>query len=255
MSSTLQTIDLAAQPELEKELWRRWRCERDMTAREQLIEHYLPYARVVAATYYARRNHDEIEFAEYLQLASVGMVESLDRYDPELGAQFKTFAARRMHGAILNGLERLTEKQQQIAVRQRLRHERIQAISQPAQRRSTHADTLFRYLADVGIGLALAQLLEGTGMIEGEPRTIVEPDRHYQQLELEQLRRRLHEIVARLPNQERTVIRYHYLQDQPFDLIAEMLGLTRGRIAQIHRKALMSLRNQLGATQRCDVAW
>ena len=35
----------------------------------------------------------------------------------------RTFAARRMHGAILDGIERLTEKQQQIAVRQRLRRE------------------------------------------------------------------------------------------------------------------------------------
>jgi RNA polymerase sigma factor for flagellar operon FliA len=267
VSATLQPIDLSAQPELERELWRRWRSERDERAREQLIGHYLPYARVVAASYYRRRTHNEIEFAEYLQLASVGMVESLDRYDPALGAQFKTFAARRMHGAILNGLERLTEKQQQIAVRQRLRHERLQAIKAEAEgarqsvsgapngRHAPHAETLFRYLAEIGIGLALSHLLEGTGMVEGDRPACIEGDRHYQNIELKQLRSNVRALVDQLSGQERTVIHYHYLQEHEFDEIAQMLGVTRGRVSQIHRKALTRLRDQLGAQRRCDVAW
>ena len=109
-------------------LWQKLRDGGDDDARARLLEIHLPYAKVVAASYYSRRYHDEIEFGDYLQFASLGMIEALDRYDPQRGVQFRTFAARRMHGSILNGLERLTEKQQQIAARQRLRQERLQDV-------------------------------------------------------------------------------------------------------------------------------
>lgn len=250
----------SAGPDGEAELWRRLREHGDARARERLIEGYLPYARVVAATYYARRMHDEIEFDEYLQLARLGMLEALDRYDPAAGAQFKTFAARRMHGAILDGLEQLTEKQRQIAVRKRLQSQRLQSLkeeagpSQPSLEDAS-GDGLFQRLADLGIGLALGFLLEDTGMFSDELDSRALPDNHYQHIELRQTRRQLRQLVDRLPEVERLVIRGHYLQNQRFDEIADELGLSKGRISQIHKQALVSMRQLIGARQRCDVAF
>ncbi|HEY0823666.1 MAG TPA: sigma-70 family RNA polymerase sigma factor, partial [Ramlibacter sp.] len=203
------------------------------------------YAKVVAASYYSRRFHDEIEFGDYLQYASLGLLEALDRYDPARGVQFRTFAARRMHGAILNGLERLTEKQQQIAARQRLRAERLQDLKSLAQVGSGAAgpqqpDQLLRFVSDVGIGLALCWMLEGTAMVENVEASAAAP--FYQGLALKQARERLLHAVDALSPQERTVIRNHYLQEMPFDEIAAMLHLTKGRISQIHKQALLRLR-------------
>src|SRR3954468_3185376 len=113
---------------LEAALWRELRATGDAALRERLLVLHLPYARTIAATLYARRFHDEIEFGDYLQLARVGMLEAVDRFDPARGVQFRTFASRRMQGAILNGIERLTEKQQQIAARQRLRADRVAGV-------------------------------------------------------------------------------------------------------------------------------
>ena len=215
----------------EARYWHRLRSHGDRQARERLSGHFLPYARTIAATCYARRTHNEIEFEEYLQLASVGLVEALDRFDPGRGVLFKTFAARRMIGSILNGLERLTEKNQQIAVRQRLRQERLQTIKMQARgvvegasanaaavmggnatgRRLTSQDDLFRYLAEVGIGLALGVLLDGTGMAQGNDGVSPEVE-YFQQAELKQLQNQIRETVARLPEQEQKVVRHHYLQ-------------------------------------------
>lgn len=253
-----QDAEIAADPAIEVVLWHQWRDASDEMARQRLSLHYLPYARTVAATYYARRMHDEIEFAEYLQFASLGMMEAMDRYDPAHGVQFKTFAARRMHGAILDGITRLTEKQQQIAVQQRLRKERLDEAKEHAgEAPAGSGDRLFGYLAEVGIGLAISYLLEGTGMIDAEalPETVQEYDSPYRRVELEQLRRRLGEVVSRLNDQQRTVIRYHYLQQHPFDEIAQMMNLTKGRISQVHRQALQALREQLGTRSHCDVSW
>lgn len=249
----------------ELSLWQRLREQGDVAARQALINHHLPYTRIVAASYYGRRMHNEIEFAEYLQLACLGMMESVDRYNPALGAQFKTFAARRMHGAILDGLERITEKQQQIAARQRLRQERLQAAKAAALpaaadpsagRRSTVADDLFRTLAEVGIGLALGILLEGTGMVESDT-TSLGPETHqpYRQQELAQLRRQIGDMVALLLPQQRSVVQRHYLHEHSFGEIAQQMGLTKGRVSQIHRQALEALRHALTRRDACDIAW
>jgi RNA polymerase sigma factor for flagellar operon FliA len=237
-------MDLAssATPQ-EAALWRRLRDSGDAAARDALLALHLPYARVVAKVYYAKRYHDEIEFGDYLQYASVGMLEALERYDPERGVQFRTFAARRMHGAILNGLERLTEKQQQIAARQRLRTERLQdlkALAQEGDAAPQGAHQLQRYVSEVGIGLALCWMLDGTSMVEGNEASVAMP--FYQSVAMRQLRERLLKAIDTLPAPERTVVRSHYLQEMPFDEIAAMLHLSKGRISQIHKQALLHLR-------------
>lgn len=228
-------------------LWRQLREEDDAGARERLLAMHLDYARVVAASYYSRRFHDEIEFADYLQYARVGLLEALERFDPGRGVLFRTFAARRMHGAILNGIERFTEKQQQIAARQHLRAERMQDVKMLAGERSGSGSAvpqdpqqLLAFVAEAGIGLALCWLLEGSGMVDAAAETAVQP--FYRSAELRQLRERLLHSIEGLPGQERTVIRNHYLQEVPFEQIAATLQLTRGRISQLHRRALLRLR-------------
>ncbi|MBA2964772.1 MULTISPECIES: sigma-70 family RNA polymerase sigma factor [Ramlibacter] len=248
MEQASQARPSTALPLEEAQLWRRFRTGGDEAARGALLDLHLDYSRVLAATYYARRFHDDIEFGDYLQYAQIGLLEAMDRFDPDQGAQFRTFAARRMHGAILNGIERLTEKQQQIAARQRLRAEHAQAVKAAALADSGAADhaalrrpeQLLRYVAEVGIGLALAWLLEGTAMVDTGEGTVTAP--FYRQAELRQMRQRLHALVEALPPAEKTVVRSHYLQEQRFDQIAATLGLTKGRISQIHKQAMQRLR-------------
>lgn len=238
-------MDTAASVSIQEgALWKRLRDGADTGARDELLAMHMPYAKVVAASYYSRRFHDEIEFGDYLQYASVGLLEAMDRYDPARGVQFRTFAARRMHGAILNGLERLTEKQQQIAARQRLRADRMQDLKSLAQEAGgtppQQPEQLMRFVSEVGIGLALCWMLDGTAMIENAEAATAIP--FYQDHALRQARERLLRAVETLAPQERTVIRNHYLQEMPFEEIAATLQLTKGRISQIHKQALLHLR-------------
>ena len=240
---------LASHPADEAALWEQLRSGDDGAARERLLDLHLGYARVVAGAYYARRFHDEIEFADYLQYASVGLIEARDRFDPCRGVQFRTFAARRMPGALLNGLERFTEKQQQIAARQRLRSQRMDDVKALAAERSgtgaaptQDAQQLLAFVSEAGIGLALCWLLEGSGMVD-DGASVSQP--FYRGAELRQLRDRLVLAIEGLPPQEKTVIRSHYLQEIPFEEIAATLQLTRGRISQVHRRALLRLRGVL----------
>jgi RNA polymerase sigma factor for flagellar operon FliA len=62
-----------------------------------------------------------------------------------------------------------------------------------------------------------------------------------------QTHQRLLHLVDRLPAREARVIRHHYLQHVSFDDIAKTLGLTPGRISQLHRRALGLLRDAMKA--------
>jgi len=240
----------------ERALWIRWRDDRDAQARDQLIARYSRYARIMAATFYGKRFHDEIEFADYEQFAQVGMLESFERFDPDQGVQFRTYASRRIQGAILDGIERLTERQQQLATQRRMRGERrdsLVAQEDDEAHPSRTPEQVLRYVADVGVGLALAWLLEGTGMVDEGERTAAMP--FYRNAELAQTRERLLQLVKDLPAQQSRVITAHYLQQVPFEQIALAMGLTKGRISQIHKQALAALRALLGTHPSCDVGW
>lgn len=261
---------------LQGELWQRWRMQRCLLAREQLTEHFLPYARVIAAMAYARRTQADIAYEEYFQLACMGLLEAVERFDPAYGAQFQTYAAKRMQGAILNGLERLTEKNQQIAVQTRLRKDRLESLklrSSGGEHEATSNDrgvnnpesqpqspqALFSYLAEVGIGLALGILLEDTGMFDpesgSESASLITPEvSYFKKTELLQLQSALRNALDQLSPQEQTVMRCHYLQEMPFEDIATSLSLSRGRISQVHKLAITKLRGLLAGKTQFDVS-
>lgn len=248
-------------------LWSHCRAG-DINAREQLVRRHLPHARRVAGAYYSRRRHDEIDFDDYHQLAILGMMESIDRYDPSVGVRFQTFAGRRMHGVILDGLERMSEKQQQIAARRRAHKERMDSLIasrprelaeiRPTARGSTaETEALFRYLAEVGVGLALSLMLDGTGMLrssgEEDDACPIADTAYYRRSELRMLREKLLAQLDGLRPQARQVIRSHYVQAMSFEAIAEAMNLTKGRVSQIHREALQWLRTELKVERSSDL--
>jgi RNA polymerase sigma factor for flagellar operon FliA len=247
----LQTMDSLGQEE-EYALWRRLREEGDLSAREALVIHYLPFAKILAAKIYAGRYHDEFEFGEYVQYATIGLLESVPRFDPARGVKFKTFAGRRIIGSILNGLEHLSEKQQQISFRQRMASERLQSIK-GRQPDGSNPDELFSYLAQVAVGLALGYILEDSGMYQRGNGGHM--NNGYDAVETEQLKERMRNLVEKLPERERRVIKYHYMNHVPFEEIADMLSVTKGRISQIHKHAIDLLRQAMKEVRSCDVAW
>jgi RNA polymerase sigma-B factor len=72
----------------DRTLLRRWRERDDLVARDMLLARYLPRARRVAAQYaYRQEPLDDLH-----QVASIGLMKALDRYDPDQGAALWTYA-------------------------------------------------------------------------------------------------------------------------------------------------------------------
>lgn len=224
-------IELAA--EQDREFWTQFVHERSDEDRRTLIASYSPYANIIAAKLYANRQTDEIEFEEFRQYALVGLIEAIDKYNPEYDASFKTYAGYRIKGAVLDGIEKYCERQQQISTRARLREERMENLLHEAA--ESQLDPFTR-LIDVAIGVAIGYMLEDSGMFQLE--TGVYEHNVYKSHELNDLVRVMQGIVETLPNQEKVVIKNHYFQQVRFDQIAEQLHLSKARVSQIHHSAL-----------------
>lgn len=253
----MTTTDGAPRPSEDDEthLWQRAAAESDGEARRQLIERHLPLARRVAASLYARRGGLEAEFVDYLQLATLGLIESVDHYDSARGVSFEAFAAQRVRGAVLNSLESLSETYQQVSLRKRLRAERLESLrgALSSGRPSNRQRDLLAELAEVTIGLALSFILEGSGMLAADDEGHSYRQEFYDGVEERQLRETVLRLVEALPEQERWVVRYHYYQGLGFNEIAGLLGVTKGRISQIHRQALQLLRDARAAVSRVNL--
>jgi RNA polymerase sigma factor FliA len=243
---------VVVEPADEPGLWRRWCSERDRAAHGLLVERYMPYAKALAAKLYARRTHDEIEFDDYQQFAMVGLTEAVGRYEPGRSAKFTTFALPRIQGAVLSGIERLTERQQQIAFRRRVAAQRTESLI-PDALCVDPTDRLLGQLEQIGVGVALGFILEGTAMVIGPDHAL--PENVYARVELRQLHEQVWQMVERLTAREQEVVRLHYRDGRRFEEIAGVLGVTKGRVSQLHRQAVERLRGLVGKSERCDVAY
>ena len=202
-------------------LWRRYARTRDPASRGYLIERYLPLCRAIAASLYGRRYADDAEFGDYLQCATLGLIEAVDSFDCNRGVRFNTFATYRIQGAIRNCIANFSERREQAALLYRLKKERL--------------------AADDGTAMAaLTFLLEDCGLLAGENEAQY-VEHFYDGVELRELKQWLVAAVEALPQQERRVIAYHYFQNLEFTEIARILSLSKGRISQIHKHALALL--------------
>lgn len=226
-------------------LWQAHAHSSNAALRERLILSYLPYARTVAAMLYRRHAQSEIAFDDYLQWASLGMIEALDRYDPRSAASFRTYALPRMRGAICDGLAQCSERQQQAGLQRNLVAER-EGMASPRNGLRQEAG-LLRRLSGLGIGLALEAAFADTGMLQGADRTVADPC--YAAAEARQSSARLRRLLECLTPRERSVIRLHYLQEFSFDEVCKALGISKGRVSQLHERALARLARHIGDTE------
>ncbi len=86
----------AAARALEQALLVRYHRAGDLAARDELVERFLPFARDLARRYsYADESFDDL-----VQVASVGLIKAIDRFDPDRGAKFTSFAAPTILGEL-----------------------------------------------------------------------------------------------------------------------------------------------------------
>lgn len=231
----------AAMPEEERELWEACRAG-SPEARQALFSRFMPVARRIAWRF--KRDHaaTPVEIAELLQLASVGLLEAIDRFKPELGVPFRFYSTRRIAGAIAEGIGKLSEVNQQITTRRRMERERLRSIRERGEEPQSLDDKL-KLIGEIAAELAVGIMLEDSVMYLADERDPAQDA--YETLAWKQAMRHLLQTLDGLPERDRMIVRLHYLEGVPFEQIARLLDLSKGRISQLHKQAIALLRQRL----------
>lgn len=228
-------------------LWESFGKWRDAQTRVRLIEHYMPLAKIVAAKLYGARIGQSIAFDDYLQYARVGLMESVDRYDASRGSSFESYASHRIRGAILNGLGNESEAAAQSYFWRTRMKDRLHSLVADTGKNTQRAS--LADLMEVTVGIALGVMLEeeDVGAVDEAPQS-----NPYAATELAQLTRLVKELVEKLPEREREIVRGHYFEHLEFQAIAQRYAISKGRVSQLHARALARLHELLEARPGVD---
>ena len=219
---------MSLEPE-EQELWRRYRESKDVAARDFLFVRYTSWARSVAAHVYRRLRVVQIEWVDYVQNAQIGLLEAMSRFNEGRGTDFIAYAKPRVRGAVFNGVRTILREEGQRRSLLGERAERLQSIASESS-----SDPLNDFISTV-VGLSLGHMLE-TEQFGQVPKDALA---HVEHLELGAA---LRDSLLELGERERAILLAHYFRHVPFQEIAKIQGVTKGRISQIHKNALARLR-------------
>jgi len=241
--------------QVEQEMWARYRSTGSMDLREQLIERYAPIIKNVVARLpvHLPTHVDQDDLIGY---GAVGLLEAIDRFDPDLGIKFETFARKRIRGAALDAVRSQSALSRGV-------HERIRNISETYARlevelgRPAEDEEVATELGvttedlDQAAQLAAWEMLsldqplrnnEGAAISLGE--TLGDdstPDPSDRAVYSDMLDR-LTDSIDHLPERERILLGLYYVEGLTMQEIAEIFHVTKPRICQIHNRALLRLR-------------
>lgn len=211
MEGTLSPMDL-------RRTWDSWTDTKDPRSRAELVEHYLPFVRYVAAR--VRSQVSPYLRSELFSLGLLGLLDALDKFDPALGNRFETYAGTRIRGAMHDGIRRMGPLPRGASGQKRCLMRSVTPVDFQSARTSR--------------GVPLQDCLTDSD----QPSPL---DR----LELLADREELLAAVETLPERERTVIHRHYFEGNYLRAIGAELGVTESRACQIHRRALKMLERSL----------
>jgi len=237
------------------ELWQRFKARRDRAVRERLALSYVPLVRA-QARYMAGRVPPSVRGEDLEGYGMVGLLEAIDRFDPDRGIPFEAFARLRIRGAMYDYLRTLDLLPR---VARRTVH-RVQAEAVTLTRRLGREPTddelasasgiasvrLDRALRDAQAGMPLS--LDGElGEIDRLPAALARDAGAdvIARVEQDALDAELWQATAALPVRHKVVIGLYYCEGLTLAEIGRVLGVTESRVGQLRGEALETLRTHL----------
>jgi RNA polymerase sigma factor for flagellar operon FliA len=240
-------------------LWKDYKLNHDETAKESLVNFYLPLVKQIAAGIKKKINR-AIEFEDLVSDGIFGLLKAINLFEPERGFKFETYATQVIRGAIYNGLRALDWVPERTRGKARalqkamdkltLEHGRAGTEEELAEELKISAAEVYDLITDMGC-LYLLSLDQPVFLSDEDEATYIDvlhdktaPD-PYLEAEFSELRNFVREGIKTLNERERYLIEEHYLKAVHFDKIAEALGLSKQRISQIHNRAVEKLKEYL----------
>lgn len=250
----------ATNQELQR-LWRQFKTKRDPQAREQLIIHYAPLVKYVAGRV-AMGLPPSIDPEDLHSYGIFGLVDAVEKFEPDRGVKFETYAIARIRGAMFDGLREQDWVPRTVRQKARRLERAVAELEARLGRSATDAeiraaldmtpDEYAELLSEIRVtsivsldewwatesdddkGISLGELIEDPNAAQLGAA-----------VEAEQVEQLLGEVIDGLPERERMVVTLYYYEGLTLKEIGKVLGVTESRVSQLHTRAIVRLRARL----------
>lgn len=229
-------------------------------ARDALITHYAPLVTQVALRMVVRLP-DTVELGDLVSYGTFGLIDAVERFEPERGFKFETYAATRIRGAILDELRAADWVPRSVRSKARTVETATRALEQETQSSVTDDQVAARIgwaveeVRSVRAQVALAHIAP----LEGSQRDghAHEPESGSDALRVPEAGAAVddRETIALLgqalrdvKEREHEVLRLYYYENLTLGQIGRILGVTESRVSQIHTSAVAKMRESLVGT-------
>jgi RNA polymerase sigma-B factor len=235
------------------QLFARWQQRGDESAREALVARFMPLTRSLTRRY----GRSSEPFEDLLQVASLGLLKAIDRYDAERGHPFQSFAVPTILGEMRRYFRdsgwaiHVPRGAQERALKVRDAQERISNESGRAPSVNQLAQYLELDTEDVIDALQAIRAYETVSLDAprggGEEESAVsygdsigKEDERYELVELDAT---VASALGHLPERDRLVLHLRFVEDLTQTEIAEQVGISQMQVSRLLRRSLEQLRS------------
>jgi RNA polymerase sigma factor for flagellar operon FliA len=252
--------DYALEEKAEEAFWQEYRQKRDPKIREMFIKQYAPLVKYVAGKV-AVGMPQNVEFDDLVGFGVFGLLDAIDKFDPEKNVKFKTYAVTRIRGAIFDELRSIDWVPRSVRQKTREVEEAIGSLEAQLGRTATDQEIANSMGLDENEFIKTMMKISGTTMLslndvwfsgdENDKVSIGDSIESPSSLnpdvivEKDEIRRVIVEAIEELPDKEKKILVLYYYEDLTLKEIGQVLEVTESRVSQLHTKAILRLRAKL----------
>jgi len=226
--------------------------------KSEVVKEYLPFVRqVVNGISSGLPSHMDKE--DFVACGVVGLLEAMERFDPSYNVDFKTFAAQRIRGAVLDELRKVNwmprttygqlRRIQQVEQDLSNKLGRTPGMEEVAQELSwsqPYVEKIYNQ-AHNRSPMSLENLLtdpssEETQEVSLPGSPFISPEESVEKQERKEI---LARAIRELPYRDKLVLSLYYKEEFSLNQIAQLLKVSTARVSQLHTRAVNKLRKSL----------
>ena len=190
------------------------------------------------------------------------MIDAVEKYSPERGAKFETYAIMRIRGAIIDKIRANDWLPRTIRKKIKEVKDTISTLKAELNRMPTSAEIGERLgIEKEKVDEILAQdtsidsLYDKKNLGDESVEIIdtiedVKSERPEEAAEKKDAKKELEKALKRLPERERMLLVFYYHENMTLKEIGEAINVSESRVCQLHAQAIMKLRNILSASRQ-----
>jgi RNA polymerase sigma factor for flagellar operon FliA len=246
------------QEELVNELWIKFKETGDIELKNELITLYAPYVKYIARRIYEKLPPN-IEFDDLVSYGTFGLIDAIGKYELDKNVKFKTYAATRIHGSVIDWLRENNWVPRSVVTKNKELEKAISNLNSRLGREATEeeiADEMGIEIEDLrklfsdarrAVVMSIDEMFfdDENKSTRGDFIENKNSDNPLELAERAETKQILVEAINSLSEREKLVISLYYFEELTLKEIGKVLSVSDSRVSQLHTKAIKRLKDKL----------